>query len=227
MHPQSSVQALSQILERVNGSSFAAQQIRGQVGRLYKALTALEAIRTTRNPTETEAAHYRRVAQSAQKLKAEVDAINDRIQAASRSGFEGVEQAIAQRVGLEQDSYGPEIRARFLQMSDTDRSKFLNSAIEGGDAKIVSAIIDAPPQLTGMTPALCSRYREVYIQRHAPQEIAIRDEILDALESGLTGVAVAKQAAASLCDEKKLAQIAQQEQQAMQAASDFNAALGA
>ena len=110
-----------------------------------------EAIKT--DPTLTEAAQVLRVADAADRVSKDATARFDKVAANMQAGIALLEKdlttPVVARASLVISS---EIRAHVKSMPGIKSLDFVRAAIERGDADSVSAVLGAPPYLSGLTP---------------------------------------------------------------------------
>ncbi|WP_377894203.1 hypothetical protein [Alteromonas sp. R78001] len=83
--------------------------------------------------------------------------------------------AFKDRLGFT-DKHADEIRQRIYGLSPTDRSELLSQAVNSGDGNILSAVLDAHPMLTGLTNEQQNAYRNMAMNKHAPDLRAIEEQ---------------------------------------------------
>lgn len=200
----------------------ATRQVLGATLQLTEAARALHNLRTTRNPTETEGAHQKRVSLAAERLGRETTSTINRITSFLRAGHADLSARIAEKTKLTPDSYAAEIRAVYRSMTQAERAKLLSDLVDGGRGPELAALANAPPSLTGMSPEHRQQYLAAFIAHNAPAEsaeAALLDEVYsDALVSTQTAGALAD----AYADPSKLAEITRAEAAAEAAAKAFD-----
>ena len=110
-----------------------------------------EAIKT--DPTLTEAAQVLRVADAADRVFKDAAAKFDKVTANISSGIRTLEAELTTPVVARASHViSTEIRAHVKAMQGLKGIDFVRAAIERGDADSVSAVLGAPPYLSGLTP---------------------------------------------------------------------------
>src|SRR5712692_10073439 len=147
---ESKVRALIALAQRFasklsSGEGHAAcRQIFAQVSSLTEAAQALHNLRVTRNPTETDGAHQKRVCLAAERLGKETTATMNRIFKIAGDGHADIAARIRAKVKLQPDSYAAEVRAVYRGKSSTEQFKMLNEFVEQNRGPELAALIKAP-----------------------------------------------------------------------------------
>ena len=200
----------------------ATRQVIGATLHLTDAARSLHNLRTTRNPTETEGSHQKRISLAAERLGRETTATTNRLSEFLRSGRSDLAVRIAEKTKLTPDAYAAEIRAVYRGMTQTERTKLLADLVDGGRGPELAALVNAPTTLTGMSDEFRQQYVAAFIAKNAPaesEEQALLDEVYsDALVSTQTVGALAD----AYADPAKLAEITRAEAAADAAARAFD-----
>jgi hypothetical protein len=220
------LQALStRMLDRVpSGAGHDAwRELWAQVNHLAETATALHNLHVTRNPTENDAAHLKRVATAAAKLKHVADDALDRSNRTRESGLAAIKARIAAKVRLVPDAYAAEIRAAYRAMSSAAQTTMLRELIEQNRGPEVAAIVKAPALLTGMSEQHRAQYEAAFIATNAPEEVTAQEALAFAHETALVSARTASEVAREYSDPAALAKITAAESAAAAAAKVFDA----
>lgn len=156
-----------------------------------EAYQAIDAIHTARqkaanNPSWTDAQKLLQVSLFAEKhqqrVLKQVDSVVKSLDKAIKATDEMLQGPLEQQAGL--GSINEEIRRHVKALSTEERHKFLREANASGDIKTMTAILGAPPFLSGMSPVEQKHYlREFHMQRNpdATRRLAVMKSALDML----------------------------------------------
>jgi hypothetical protein len=114
--------------------------------RLAEAAKALRDLHSTRNPTETDGAHIKRVSTAAQKFAKDIEATRERAQKIAQDGRANLQGRIKAKTQLVQDAYASEVRAVFRGMDSKEQLGLLHSLLEEKRSSEFAAIIMAHAQ---------------------------------------------------------------------------------
>lgn len=226
----SRIPALDHIARRISEGlpaegHIAAHKIYAEVVRLRNGADALEKLHASRNPLHTPEAHSKRVSTASRKFGEEVTATLARLSTIVRDGLVDVEKRTSAKVDLTADSFAQEIRSAFRGMTSTARLDLLNELVEGNRASELAAIVRAPAILTGIDPDMQAKYAALIVAKHAPEETAEQERLMQALDTAIVGTQLGSQIAAAYSDPASLAQIERGEEQANAADAAFMTAL--
>jgi hypothetical protein len=195
-----------------SGEGHAAwRQIFSQVSSLTETAQALHTLRATRNPTETEGAHQKRVSLAAVRLSKETTATMNRIFKITGDGHADIAARIRAKVKLQPDSYASEVRAVYRGLSRTEQIKMLNELVEQNRGPELAALIKAPASLTGMSEKLRQRYESAFLARHAPAEASEDAALEEAFDDAMVSARTAGEIADAYAKPAKLAEITRAE----------------
>ena len=193
---------------------------------LRNATEAFGALATTRDQTITLAAHEKRVATAANKLKAQAKVSNEKCQAALRDGLGELAARIASKVKLQPNEHAKEIREVFREMATKDQLQLLKELSDSNRGPELAAIIEVPAILSGIAPELQNVYREQIVYLHARPEFDEQKALLDAVMPAMTVARVADETADELAiGPNRLKQIEDGEAAANAAQNTFNEAV--
>jgi len=184
-HSQAITTLTGRLADRINEreQSKHAVKMLAQIERLESQAIAFEKVRAARNPVDTTAAHSRKVAMAATRLRAESEKIRDKINEIMTNGMREVEQEIATQAGMIEGEYSGEIRAAFRGMTEKERADTLLSALREGNSEIIAAIGLAPAILSGVKPEEQQRTVEAIRKMKAPALIQESEDISEAFET--------------------------------------------
>lgn len=227
------VRALRAIAERSasklpSGEGHAAQrQVHHHVVRLADAAEALHTLRLTRDPTQPEIAHVKRVCLAAERLGKDITATLNGIIKITGDGHASIDGRIAAKTKLQPDSYASEVRAVYRGMTPTEQMQLLKELVDQNRAAELAAIIKAPTSLTGMSDEHRQRWEATFTAKHAPDEVAEKAALEEAFGDAMVSTKTAGELADAYADPVKLAEITKAEEVAAAAAQAFNAKVAA
>jgi len=199
------------------------QALIGEVERLVDFATALHDLRTTRDPTQTDAAHQKRVLTGAAKFAKDTEAVLDRLNKGWATGILNIEDRIAAKVNLRPDAYAAEVRDLYRRMSPSEKARFFTELVNEGRGPELAAIIKAPKAVTGLPDEQRRNYEAAFISHHAPDEVRERDALQEAFDTALVVHREARGLAASYANPAKLAEIERAENAAVAAQARIDA----
>jgi hypothetical protein len=205
------------------GGAQAYSAVLQELNQLVEGATALENLRAARNPTETDAAHIKRVASAAQKYAKEVEAVFERANKAVSAGLGAIEARIRAKTQLVPDAYAAEVRALYRGMSNAEKVKLLGELLDEKRGPEFAAIIKAPRSLTGMPEAQRQQFEAAFIAKHAAEELIDQQGLREALDTANIAVETARQIATAYDNPSTLAEIARAEAAAAAASKTFDA----
>ncbi len=206
------------------GEHTEARAIAGEVARLADGAEALARLNSNRDPTITDAAHVKRVADAAAKLgKATTTAMN-RIGELSRRGHDDIAARIKAKTRLVPDVFGNEIRDQFRRMGQEEKTKLLAELVEDPNrGSELAAILVAPLSATGLSAEARSKWEQVYVARHAPDELNEQLVLTATCEGALSvGTPTAGKVEAAYSSPTRIAEIARAEAAANAVAATFD-----
>jgi DNA repair exonuclease SbcCD ATPase subunit len=93
-----------------------AHNVAALLTRLERQTAALQKLRASKNPLDTDAAHSRKIATAAQKMRAEASRIQATIKTVVTSGLAELSNAVDKKAGLIPGEHAAEIRAALREM---------------------------------------------------------------------------------------------------------------
>lgn len=203
-------------------------QMNGQISRLTEGAVALHSLHSLRNPSDTDASHFKRVALAAARFNKEGTATINRLRQIYDIGAADIEHRMNAKLNLRAElRYEGEIRAVYRGMPLEERGKLLLQLIEENRGPEFAAIIKAPTTLTGMSEDHRQRYEDSFASKHAPEELAEAEALAQGFNDALVSTTTAGALAAEYSNPAKLAEITRAEAAAEAAASAFNASVSA
>ncbi len=194
--------------------------------RLRDGVNALGTLNSTPNPTETQAAHQKRVAVAAQKFDQSITATRARMQSIVHEGLYEIAKRVDLKVDLHQDGFASEVRASFRQMSDVERVAVLHELAESNRGPELAALIKSPRLLTGLSEETQSRFQNFIIAAHAPDEYHEQEALVESFDSVFfIAPDFAREMATEYADPVKLAKIAADEAAAIAAVAALDSAI--
>jgi hypothetical protein len=195
--------------------------VAGELFNLTLPVEGIERIAATRNPMETEAAHAKKVAQAAEKVRQSVQRTRDKIEALSASSLAAIEGDITTRTRLQPTAQAAEIRAILRQMKQPDRLAAITKAIDSKDFATLAAIADGNELTTGLDDEARNRMLDSYRMRVAPDLFNERERLLEIRRHVPQMVELAMTAATEATDPAFIAEITELEAKAKAAEADF------
>ena len=206
-------------------NTFTASKMLVEVRRVQGAVSGLAQMGRSKKPTETEAAHYHRVAGAAKKVDEVVAAISERMPVLQAERAQDIEDRIEERLGLVENQYASEVRATIRNMEGKQRNDAVLQIIKAGDGASIAAIIKSPPIISGLDTETQNRYYEWLVDKKAPDLAAERDVLTQAVSDIATLMGEARSASAAFSDPEKVRLIEQGEEKAAKAEAQFNEAV--
>lgn len=218
--------ALEAITERITRNkpihkNVAFTQLQGLATNLRNAVEAIGKMHVTPNPTETKEAHIKRVSVAAGQLSTKVKDMQININNIAQQGIKDVNERISQKVNLVPDGHAAEIRQVFRSMKQSEQIKLLGQLAEENRGAELAAIVKVPALLSGVTPEIQARFHNFIVEKHAPEEWAEQNALMESMEAAFVASDVGKAVVAEYSDPLKLADIEKQEVLARQASEAF------
>src|SRR5438270_108885 len=125
------ITALNVILDRVlrklpsgDGPEVAHfRQVTSPIGDVTAGALALHKLHANRNPTDTDAAHFRKVASSAKKLAYQIEQSEHAIKVAKQNADADLYNRTTATLNLKPDAYAQEVRMVYRSKSPQERRK--------------------------------------------------------------------------------------------------------
>jgi len=199
------------------------KQVLYEAHKLSQAIGGLNAMNQRRSPTETDAAHFKKISAHAKSLGMAIAQAEHRIHNHQHEHSQELEARTKQRLGLSENTYAAELRSTLRAMGDKDRTITINSLIGSGDGAAIAAITNAPPVLTGITHELQSKYIEQFTSQQAPDLVDEQAALYDSMANAASIIGAAKRAASDFTDPERLQAIEDAERSAIEAEGQFRA----
>lgn len=224
-HRAPEVAGIEHIVDRLTksiGENAAGQRILGEANRIRNGAIALDNAYMSRSPTETAAAHTKRIGQMARKFDQETTASLNRAIAAHQAGLQDAQRRIDDKVNLKPHPYAEGICARFWNLSHKARMELLDQLIAENRGDELAAITRAPRSLTGLAKEHQQAFELAIISKHAAAELAEQQALNEAMQS-FTAVSRAQSSfTKSLTDPAELERIERSEAAASEAGAAFD-----
>lgn len=182
----------------------------------------LEKLIVSRNPMDTEAAHMKKVAVAAAKLKFATNKNLSGVLGVNASAREELTQEIKHKAKLAPTESASEIRSVLRGLSLSERIRVVQEAAAGGDSEVLSAVLCGNTLTTGINDKLRTELVNQHTRRVAPElleQMNILDEVAEIIPKFFE---LAESAADESTDPERMAELASLEEKAEQAQSDFN-----
>lgn len=197
-----------------------------EVRRMARSVEALENLAANRSPMMTEDAHTAKIGQSAQRLKTQAEAANERVHRVLGTRLEELGGRIREKAGLfVRDQFAAEIRQALRSMPEKDRYAALNDAVKRGDGQTIQAVAEAPELLSGVPAEIATRSVEALEKQKAGDLIAERDALYESFDETLAALKAVNMAARDGFDPAKMREIREAEERHAEASEGFNSAL--
>jgi len=207
------------------GRSTATGDICRSVLSANMALEALENVATSKNPMETDARHYSKVAGFAKKLAEKNTAVKTEIVRFSNLTRERLNQEIRDKARLAPTTHAAEIRSVLRGLAYTDRIKAVGSAFEKGDAATLAAIFEANEMMTGIPDDLRDRWQESHQHKTCPELVKDLEALNSLMEEAGQTVNLIDQTVQGAFDPQFVRDAEEAEKKSNEADAKFQAAL--
>lgn len=159
------------------------RQIRQEIDGLGKLMQSLIDIREQKDPTKTAAAIALEYGQKFEKAQDTVKRRIERLSSILANLSEEADRTLIEKSGLYRNTgREAEFREVLRGMTEKQRKDFVKRAVDNGQPEVLSAIMDAPPELSGLTDEYVTNAKEQYIGLHFPEYARERGLINDAAE---------------------------------------------
>ncbi|MBT3844242.1 MAG: hypothetical protein HN944_03355 [Gammaproteobacteria bacterium] len=213
-------QITQKISDRTSKNTRSTHLLR-EAQRIEQAVKSLGDIAATKSPTETTAAHFKRVEKSSKRLRKETADAVDRIVALQGAAAQDIDNRINQRLNLTQNSYAGELRATLRGMDQKARLATVKDIMSREDGQGMAAISQAPAVLSGLTDEVSARFMDDYTRMYAADLVSERDALITTASDLSILTATADKAADGFSDPSRLRTIESEEQAAADAENAF------
>ena len=186
-------------------------KILSMIQRMEQKAAALDKVRISRHPMDTEAAHLRKVAKAATNMRNESAEVRARIGAVYSQAAAEIVDAIDKQAGLVEGKYDAEIRTAFRSMTDSERSKTLTKALQEGNSEIIAAVCTGPAVLSGVNEVLRSNMLTSIRKQKSADLLEEFDELNEALNTANAAERITESMFRDNYDSRKMAEIDKQE----------------
>lgn len=180
---------------------------------LAAQLHAMEFVR--QNPRGGD--HALNVGKAAARLKALTETAAEAVSKKATAAEGSFESALREHSKLTSGPFAVEIRKRVHDLKPGEKVKIIQTMIENKDGASLSAILDAPSILTGLSSEDLGRLREQYFQAACPDIFNERDRFRDLIEHVQTAIKTSISAALEYSDPVKLRALELREAEAAKA----------
>lgn len=228
-HPSYMAQAASQVASRMTSGVGSTghthlREMQNVVERLGNASGTLGKLIDNKSPTETEDAHHKKVGAAAKAFGSAVANGQAQLNTIMQRGMRDIEERSRAKTGLKANEYAGEIRAAVRPMPIDAKLALFNDLAKQGRGADLAAVVDAPPLLTGVTPEMQQRAKDMLEATHAPAERAEREALLQGFSDAFDMTSALANMARGLGDPRKLAEIERGEEAARAALEAFQEA---
>jgi hypothetical protein len=213
-------QIAKRINERTTDNPRSTRLLR-EAQRIELAVKSLGDMAATKSPTETTAAHFKRVAHSSQRLRNETINAKDRIAVLQQEASQDIDQRIKERLNLIQGDYAGELRSTLRGMDQKERFATISEIMKQGDGQSMAAISQAPAVLSGLSDEISARYVEDYTKMYAADLVNERDALHETASDLAIITSTADKAADGFSNPSRLQSIETEEQAAAEAENSF------
>ena len=189
--------------------------------KLANAVEGLESVRDNKSPLITEAAHMKKVHESATKVKQLIERVQSESNNVVMNAYKTFPDLLNNATGLKKGEFDREVREYVRGLKDTDKTKFINESVRERRGDALSAIFDAPHFLTGIQPDIVNKMRESYWEKHAPDLYGEYQDFLNACDNTTTCVNTGHRAVSQITEQVDISTINKQAQAADRAAENF------
>lgn len=154
-----------------------------QANRVVQAITSLDEMTRTRNPSETMDTHTLRVADAARRLQTSVQNARGHFNTALNNGLRELYSELDEKSGLgtfRDHQRGAEIRSYMRGLDGQQRIDLLTKAIDANDRETLAAVFLAPDYLTGIDANSKVKFQTFFHEKVAPElmrEIELLQEV--------------------------------------------------
>jgi hypothetical protein len=215
---------LGAMLDSLMKHSPSNDRTRPVYAELYNILLPVDGIEKmarSRNPLDTEAAHAKKVALAAEKMRQSFDRSRERVERLRDASLAAIDADINAKTRLQSTSQSAEIRAVLRQMDNPARLAALVKAIDSKDSATLAAIADGNQITTGLDDEVRLRLLDTYNMRTAPDLYDERKRLMEISDHVPTLFNTAMNAAREATDPAFIAEINELEAKAKAAEADF------
>jgi hypothetical protein len=215
---------LGAMLDSLMKQSPGNDRTRPVYSELYNIMLPVEGIEKiarARNPMDTEAAHAKKVAIAADKLRQSLERSRDKVEKLRDSSLAAIDADISVKTRLQPTAQAAEIRAILRQMEKPARLSALTKAIESNDTATLAAIADGNELTTGLDDEIRLRLLDTYKLRTVPDLYNERQRLMEISQHVPTMFDTAMTAARDATDPAFIAEINELEEKAKAAEAEF------
>lgn len=219
---------LGAMLDSLMKHSPGADRTRPVYAELYTILLPVDGIEKmarSRNPMDTEAAHAKKVALAAEKMRQSFDRSRERVERLRDSSLASIDADIDAKTRLQPTAQSAEIRAVLRQMDNPARLAALVKAIDAKDTATLAAIADGNQITTGLDDEVRLRLLDTFRMRTAPALYDERKRLMAISDHVPSLFNEAMAAARDATDPAFIAEINELEAKAKEAEAEFSQTL--
>lgn len=159
------------------------RQIRQEIEGLGKLMQGLIDVRESKDPTKTAAAIALEYGQKFEKAQDVVKRRVERVSSILANLSEEADRSLIEKSGLYRNTgREAEFREVLRGMTEKQRKDFIKRSIDNGQPEVLSAIMDAPAELSGLNDEFVTNAKEQYIGLHFPEYRQERELVESAAE---------------------------------------------
>jgi hypothetical protein len=213
--------AMLDSLLKYSPSNDRTRPVYAELTTILLPVDGIEKMARSRNPLDTEAAHAKKVALAAEKMRQSFDRSRERVERLRDASLAAIDADINAKTRLQPTAQSAEIRAVLRQMDNPARLAALVKAIDAKDTATLAAIADGNQITTGLDDEVRLRLLDTYNMRTAPDLYDERKRLLEISDHVPSLFNEAMAAARDATDPAFIAEINELEAKAKAAESDF------
>ncbi len=215
------LQAMLNSLVNKSPSNDRTRPVYAELFNIMLPVEGIEKIARARNPMETEAAHAKKVALAAEKLKQSLERTREKVELLKESNLAAIDADITARTRLQPTAQAAEIRAILRQMKHSDRLATITKAIDSKDSATLAAIAEGNELTTGLDDEIRLRLLDTYKMRAVPDLYEERQRLMEISQHVPKMFETAMTAAKEATDPAFIAEITDLEAKAKAAEAEF------
>ena len=196
----------------------------GVIEHLAGAAETLGTLYDRQSPTDTVSMHQKKVGAASKAFGEVVARARAQLNEIMQRGMRDIEERSRAKTGLRPNEFAAEVRASVRNMGFDEKLTLFNDLAKEGRGAELSAVIDAPPLLSGVTPDMQQRAKDMLESFHAAAEKQERELLASAFGQAFDMTTNAATVATHMGDPRLLAEIEQGEAAAAAAVQAFQQA---
>jgi len=189
--------------------------------KLTEAVEGIERLAVARNPMETDAAHARRVAAAAHKVKAQAEMTRSQIKESGSRYRDEITNEINQKCRLGVSSGSEEYRQILRGMDTKSRALAVIEALDQNNTAFLAAVFSGDKFLTGIDNDFRESVKKDYLNRSSPDLLRELDGVNSFLQHSDMLISQADEAVQSAYDPAYIEQIQNMESKALETQAEF------